>query len=1128
MPVMAKCRECGKQFRVRDELAGKVLPCKACGADFRVPSPGGRSPKPRPGPPPQRRRREEDLVEEDAPSGGGSATLWIVAGSAVGVIILGVAIAIFVFSGKGKSEDGGGNDNSDNVAQNDDNREPPNGDGDNPANNLPAGNNGNRGRINPGNDNPRNQLPDNNNPGGKRRVAKNAGGGIEPPAGGNNPPAGGNNNLPQPGGGVQQPGGLIPAGNGNKPAVDKSSAVQWTMKVDPPAEPIEYADKNKLTLRGPKTIWVNAVYPSSNSAFVAIGSNHDVKDYRDVYDLRTGREIGQVRGLSLGFARAAALSPVGSHFAAVTSKTNGILLWDVKNKRQLGTLPLDDKTARSGRPHILDFAGADRIVASGQETPLWVWTHPFDKPALTIQMPKWHEYDKESVTFSRGGKYMTFYQKRQKDIVAYDLSTGKEAGRIMIPKDISLSGCKGMAFSQDGKELAALFQFIRKTRLFVWDVATGKQLLHHQFELDRGHYKGPAIQWFPDKSKWLILGNHVVDRVAGKPLWQVPKIPDARDEARLLGGDRIALYGKSGRDGFISTLAVPHDELAKAAKVVQSGGTTADVNLPELKPANWNAARIIAGDGVAGGWTLAPDPAPGGELPGGAVNIDTGFGSVTGVAVARRDVGRAVTLSESSTTAAGRAGRAGRARAGRFGGQQQPMANNGPATRIDLYDLKNRTRADTLPINYKCDLMAVSPSGSYVLVRYKTGENRLDVWSLGEKKHIAGWKPYIDEKSKHHHKVDQALFVDEEYVLTINGNNRLAVWKLPEAKAVFVINGVKQPSVSSNGKYVAAVASKSFRFFDARTGEPAGDITLTEGSPLNGAFHPDGERFAGVFVTPGGMKVGTWDLKTGNLEAEFPIPRVANTGKLHWCGNGHLLLDNTRLVDLKSKMIVWSYSLPGGTHVDTSPDGKHWYLSGTRPMTLTGLTMPDATAKRQLDGKKLEPTFILKPGMEVALNIQLNNINGQGNLTGDVYNAWKQKLEAAGVKVVQKAPLVLFARATSSSTGKSKTYRRSRFGLPSRIGGGGAGETVSETVLNCRIVFGKNGKAYGERKRAVSNIGVSFTRLKRGDSLSAHLAKMQQRGAASFFKNYIPPGYLFEDGAAAGIGNSQLVSGGSR
>ena len=43
MPIIVSCRDCGKQYRLRDDLAGSILPCKDCGANFRVPSTGSAS-----------------------------------------------------------------------------------------------------------------------------------------------------------------------------------------------------------------------------------------------------------------------------------------------------------------------------------------------------------------------------------------------------------------------------------------------------------------------------------------------------------------------------------------------------------------------------------------------------------------------------------------------------------------------------------------------------------------------------------------------------------------------------------------------------------------------------------------------------------------------------------------------------------------------------------------------------------------------------------------------------------------------------------------------------------------------------------------------------------------------------
>jgi|GEM_PF-1646086 len=50
MPIQFACKSCGKQFAVKDELAGKKGKCNQCGAETRVPTPSP-SPEMRPSPP---------------------------------------------------------------------------------------------------------------------------------------------------------------------------------------------------------------------------------------------------------------------------------------------------------------------------------------------------------------------------------------------------------------------------------------------------------------------------------------------------------------------------------------------------------------------------------------------------------------------------------------------------------------------------------------------------------------------------------------------------------------------------------------------------------------------------------------------------------------------------------------------------------------------------------------------------------------------------------------------------------------------------------------------------------------------------------------------------------------------
>jgi len=1154
MPVMARCGDCGKQYRMRDEFAGRVVPCKDCGADIRVPGrPAGGSPRRPPAAqaaaPPKakpRPRKGDDFFENDTESSGSSLMLWLIGGGSALAVVAGIVIALFVFLGKGDGDDAKKDDQQ--LAQNDEIGQlvDPNGAAPPQNNNQNVVPPDNRNVFPPGNNvvPPANVDPPNRGNG--------LPGGLQPPPRNLNPPVlGGNDNPPNNG----LPGGLIPAGNngGGQAVPGNSNTAGWTVQVDPPKEPIDFRAKTRIKLVCPESFWANARYPTVNSAFVALGSNNTEKEFRVVYDLRTAKEIGRIGGIKDTFSKNGALSPDGSYFAIKNRDTKNILLWDVRKKKALGQLPLDDDNQQAASLQLLDFASPDRLVAvgrnKGDSSPLWVWSLPDGKPLKTITLPA-SRFEATSVTFSPGGRYMTIYIRtfRDKKVRVYDLTTGSEAGSISMPEDLRLSHCKGMAFSPDGEELAAAFEFVHKARLFVWDVKTGKEVVHHAFQASGGRYDGPGVQWFPDKAKWLLFGNDVVDRKAGGPVWSVPDQDGVihNSGARLLGGERIALFGRSGRVKGLGTLDIPLAELTKGAQVVGSGGTKDDVGLPPLRPASTNGAFQVPVNGVAGGWSVQPDRAKpaGGELQG-SMNVDSSFGRVMGVLLSQRDVAQALVVSHASD------------RIGRL-----PKGDGKtPLVKLERYDLFKRAPLDSVTMTYPADLLAFSPSGKRAIVRYKQigKEDRIDCWSLAERKHVIGWKPYNDEKFNHLKKVNAAAFVDDDHVLTLNGKNTLVLWKIPECKAVYVMDQVTHPGLSPNGKCLAVAVGRQYRLFDALTGKGVGDVSVN-GMPRAAAFHHGGEKFAVVFSDEEGPKLGVWDLKTGKETARFPLPKAGR--ELHWCGDAHVLLDHRVLVDVNHKLPVWSYTAASTLHAPHSPDGRHWYLSGTQPITLSAIALPDAEAQKHLAGKKLEPTYILKPGMKVGLNIDLKGINGHPNLTDEVSTDWTRKLQARGLVVDNNAPIVLFARAPSKSTGKSKTYTRSSgfgFGpimppriMPPRVGriggrpigrprigprpipraGGPAGgdgpqETVSETVYDCRIVFGINGKAYGERTANISNMLSSF-RVKKDESASSYLMKRQGNSVAGFFKGYSPPGYVFDNGAENGLGTSQLVSGGAR
>ncbi|MCH8830058.1 MAG: hypothetical protein IID45_10830, partial [Planctomycetes bacterium] len=110
MPVNVRCADCGKQYRIRDELAGTWLPCKACGTEFKVPAIRGNNPEsaaPARGDGARRSRYAssnqgaDDFDDDDFAGNSRSNALvyWMIGGASVSVLLIGVLVSILVFSG---------------------------------------------------------------------------------------------------------------------------------------------------------------------------------------------------------------------------------------------------------------------------------------------------------------------------------------------------------------------------------------------------------------------------------------------------------------------------------------------------------------------------------------------------------------------------------------------------------------------------------------------------------------------------------------------------------------------------------------------------------------------------------------------------------------------------------------------------------------------------------------------------------------------------------------------------------------------------------------------------------------------------------------------------------------------
>ena len=183
-----------------------------------------------------------------------------------------------------------------------------------------------------------------------------------------------------------------------------------------------------------------------------------------------------------------------------------------------------------------------------------------------------------------------------------------------------------------------------------------------------------------------------------------------------------------------------------------------------------------------------------------------------------------------------------------------------------------------------------------------------------------------------------ADFLSPDHVLTVNRAGVLVLWSLPSCKAVYVTEGACEgaPVLSPGRTYLAAYQGGTFRFLNPNSGElrgrgPGAGLGVSPARPTSrdAAFQADG---TGLVALIGGQQVVRWDLATGKVTADFPIPMTISPGPnshhavIESCGANHVLLDGRILVDLEKRSHIWSYFGPSVSA--GGPDGRHWYVAG--------------------------------------------------------------------------------------------------------------------------------------------------------------------------------------------------------
>ncbi|MEX2119916.1 MAG: hypothetical protein WD847_10015 [Pirellulales bacterium] len=925
---------------------------------------------------------------------------------------------------------------------------------------------------------------------------------------------------PQPAGAAAgQP--AAPPGSAGRVAPARDPApIVWKVEVDPPASPILIEPQAAIRLVAPGKVGLGAVlYPDVPSSIIALGNITEIGGGMwEIWDLSSMTRSARLKGRLP--SKMAAISPDGAYVAAATGfPENKVLIWDVKSNEPLGEVEVGPF------PEILAFPSPIRLVTGGDVVTLW--RLPDGEVERDIKLPRLR--DREALAFSPGGRYLAVAS--EKTVWVYDLDSGGLVGQLPGAD----GKAAGIAFSPDGLELAALFERFDNEKVICWDVESGRVVAEVDLGSEvtsrtpSGDYRGRALEWFPDRKRWLAYGRFVIDRRIGKTVWSLPSDAVPAGPRVVIDDERLMLASGSNM-GALTAYNLPQQQIAAASTVIESGGQLADIGMPPLTVADWTSVvKVPLNAAVV--WRAAPDPlaSSGQRLLARPVPIRAEGGSVEAVMVARADLAQALVMVASRPAAHDRKHAEGNRAAG------MPV-------RLDRYDLRTGRRRGALELPHHAELVSLSPDGAQALVRtadetnrfnvFSQQDDRLDVYRLDDSAHLCGWRPYRNQpgsgptgESWHEmkdQKVTEALFVGSSHVLTLNEPKTLVLWKLPECRAVYMMQGAELPSLSPNHKHLAVYAHNGYRFFDSLTGEPVGNLPLGN-LPLGSraaaaAFHPAGRRFAVVSPFNAGARISCWDIDQGQLERAFLVPQQAR--QVEWCGDSHLLLDNAWLVDIALGAVMWKYELAQGRHLRQRPDGRHWFVSGPPPgggpSFLRAATVPGAAELAAVADARL----CVAPGSTLRLSLKLQTPPGRPGFTEEVRQRIVDQLAESGIQVVTgQAPVVLELSMMQVHTGETREYVISR----SVAGIRGKTVTVPLQQVECRIVVLHDGKPVWEGGTTCTN-EVWRAKLEQGESPEARLAKEMWDAAARYFLDLVPPTRVFAGGSADGLGSSDLAA----
>jgi hypothetical protein len=294
------------------------------------------------------------------------------------------------------------------------------------------------------------------------------------------------------------------------------------------------------------------LFPSTPSPVVVLSYGMPGKEGVQGVDLRRVRPLYNTPGrakLDRPVVSGDGLYLVGRDPATPAGKLT-LRILSLADGRTLAPVALDGP----GGVLFTDFLGNGRVVtAVNAKNPLFqVWD-----PATGREVGRYqpgHPFDLQAL--SPGRAYLALPDDKAQRLEVRRADSGELVGDLLLPE--TGKGGKvtiaGLAFSPDGEELAALYLVTEAgqatSRLFTWKMATGEPGVAHPFARpltgvipDATSYRGPALEWVPDRSGWLLYGRGLIEYHSGALAYTLPRDPAVLiyHQRRLIGPGHLAV-----------------------------------------------------------------------------------------------------------------------------------------------------------------------------------------------------------------------------------------------------------------------------------------------------------------------------------------------------------------------------------------------------------------------------------------------------------------------------------------------------------------------------------------------------------------------------------------------------------